>query len=200
MKLLYIYSIAIIVVLLILLFIYNMMKSSPSTSSSSNQNQNQNNPPSNNVNENSLTPSNNITPSIPSTMTTTYTPLIQIGTPATITLVLSNSSNLTNIITLNNTTTQLDYVSFLYGFPQTTTNISNIQFDGITTLYFYSLDMAAENPPRMSINMSLTGISAVDTSSPTILYPISTALASGNILTLTSGSNTLNILFPSAFH
>ena len=185
--------ITIIIVLLLLLFIYNMINVAPVTNS------NPSGKPSTNVNENSLTPSNNIIPVTPSTMTTTFTPIIVIDVPATLTLVLSNSSTLTNTTSISYSTLQSGAVALSGGFSQSTTSVGNIQYDGSNYLYFYGLDIAAENPPKMTLNVSLIGLTVTDTSSPTIMYDISTASATGNTLTLTSGSNTLTIIFPNTF-
>ena len=160
-----------------------MMKEAPATNS------NPSGKPSTNVNENSLTPSNNIVITTQSTLIVTYSPIIHVDTLATITLVLSNSSTLTNIVTVDGMSTS-GGVAFLGDFSQTNMYVGSIYYD--------EFDIYAAIPPRMIVNMSLTGITASDTSSSTITYNI-IANATGNTLTLSSGSDYLFIVFPTSF-
>lgn len=194
-----IYKIAIIIVLFIFL-IYIMTKTPASNSTNTTSNTPANSRPSTPINENSLTPSS----PIPVTLTTTLTAN---STNTIITFTVSSLTDVVNTISIPNGNVNqiLMFSGNLFSMStNNAVNIVSIQYNPSGMLSFYGYDATSEYPPAMyllteeSLNLTINDTS-INSFSPGATYEISTVSVSGNVLSFTSGSNTLTIKFPNPF-
>ena len=178
MKSIYLYGVAIIIVLLVFLFIYNVMNGTPVANPSGNGDPG--------------TVPKNVT-----TMTTTYIPV----TTTNISNIIVSVNNSINKPAIVNNIIELNLSSIpVFSFSSGTTSVLNIgaiQYDPSNeNLNFF--ETSDPSSPKMSIPNPLSCIVSIadsDTASAPILYDTSTASVVNNVLTLTSGTNSLTITF-----
>jgi len=190
MKSEYLYGIVVIVVLLIILFVYNMMSSAPSSNSG---------------NQGTGTP---LPPPVtsgtgPTTFIVSITGNSIPTNPSTgiLTVSVNNSKTVTNTMTASSSVTNpMVALGDFSTVPAAGYTVGGVQYDGSNYLNLYEFLNTTSNQSRLAIaQASSYGVTITDTSNSQVIYDATTASVSGNVLTFTSGTNTLTITFTNSF-